>query len=78
MAVSVEMSFYTCSECGGTYGYPQRYKYSDCPFCLMRERNNMEVRIDEKNVELSNQYRTIIGLKGAATRLKNNLKRRKK
>ncbi len=71
MSVSVEFSYYTCSDCGATFGYPSKYRRNNCPFCLLRERNDLENRMDEKNEELSKQYRSICGLKGAITRLKN-------
>lgn len=76
MGVTIEIDFYTCGDCGGTYGYPKRYDYSDCPFCLKRERNELEVMIDEKNERINKQDRSVSALKGTITRLKNRINRK--
>ena len=74
MRVSVDISFYTCPDCGATYGYPRHYKRDDCPFCLKRERDNLSDLIYEKNEEIDAMYRKESALRGTISRYKNKLK----
>lgn len=60
MSVSIEMSYYTCRDCGGTYAYTVNYRKgyalgSPCPYCLDREKDRLKAglrRIAKKRIKV--------------------------
>lgn len=75
MAVTVEMKYYTCIDCGATYGYPKNYHGDNCPFCLKRDHDGLVNDFSKRGVYVSELHNTIRGLRGTITRMKNNIKR---
>lgn len=73
MGVNVEMKYYTCWECGATYGYPDKYDGDDCPFCMKRENEAMLIEKGSQALEIMRLSHVMSGLRGTITRMKNNI-----
>jgi ribosomal protein L7/L12 len=70
MSVSVDMDYYTCRECGGTYAYTENYRYARCPYCLRRSFSLLDDKYNNLYSELETANKRIAGLKGTITRMK--------
>ena len=70
MSVNLLMTFYTCGDCGATYGYPAKYDHDDCPFYLKREDAYKASRISELWADIEKRDNSIRGLRGTITRIK--------